>query len=99
MFDSFMMRPTQQNYWFYALAAILGPSQGIFNALIFLQRKRKSLAAMFPRFSAAFKISGKASSGLKAAASCENVQDRMNLQNKNKDAEDRVDEVQDLPAA
>lgn len=46
MFASFIMRPTSSNYWFYVVAAILGPSQGIFNCLIFFQRKKRALSAM-----------------------------------------------------
>lgn len=46
MFASFMVRPTPSNYWFYVVAAILGPSQGIFNAVIFFQRKKRALKSM-----------------------------------------------------
>lgn len=47
MFASFMMRPTPSSYWFYVVAAILGPSQGICNAIIFFQRKKRALKSMF----------------------------------------------------
>jgi len=38
-FVSFLARPRPSNYWFYVLASLLCPSQGIFNAFVYFRRR------------------------------------------------------------
>lgn len=46
-FATYLMWITPSNYWFYVVAAILGPSQGIGNALVFFNKKRATLKKMY----------------------------------------------------
>lgn len=49
MFASYLVWMGPDTYWLFMLASVLGPSQGLFNAIVFFHRKRGALLKIFQR--------------------------------------------------
>mmetsp|Transcript_22700 Transcript_22700/g.32501 ORF Transcript_22700/g.32501 Transcript_22700/m.32501 type:complete len:225 (-) Transcript_22700:61-735(-) len=82
-FVSFLARPRLSNYWFYVLASLLCPSQGIFNALVYFRRRNTVSLSYLSRV---VKINWKTRSTLR---------DSMDMSGKRRNSEDNYDDDDD----